>query len=101
MNKFTQAQIDDIYQHIVAQDAEFVSMMARAAITNSADVRCDMWADQDEGTPVPDKASVREMAQSFTEDMFADFGHSFKEALKTTEFELRLRLKHHVGATFK
>lgn len=94
-NKFTQAQVADIYQHIVGQDAEFVKMMAKAAIESSADIQADMWADREPGTAVPDENDVRNMAVSFSDDMFADFVLQFKAAMTEAKFELRLRLKHH------
>jgi len=101
MNTFTQEQVAQFYQAITAQDESFVIMMAKAAINSSADIQCDMWADRESGTAVPDESDVRNMAEQFTTDMVADFMTSFVSSVKSIEFDLRLQLKHHVMATFK
>lgn len=92
---FTQGQVAQFYQALCSQDASLVEMMARAAVESAADVRCDMWADMEEGTPTPDVTSIREMALGFTDDMFSDFLKQFTTAVTEAKFELRLRLRHH------
>lgn len=85
-------QINEAYQAIVAQNAEFVAQLAKAAIDSSTDVLTDMWAD-DQNRPVPTVDDVREHAKNFTEDMLRDFGDNLLKAIANQKFDLKIRLK--------
>jgi hypothetical protein len=100
--KLTQAQVSDVYQHIVAHDSEFVRMMAQAAIENSLEIQADMWIDDADGQgglrALPDVESAKAMSKSFFDDMLADFKQSFDAAVDTRNVVAHHRL--HVTVSF-
>lgn len=99
--KLTQAQVSDVYQHIVAQDAEFVRMMAQAAIESSLEIQADMWIDDlltGGLCALPDVESAKVMSKSFFDDMLADFKQSFDAAVDTRNVVAHHRF--HVTVSF-
>ena len=92
---FTKEMMREIYQAVVNQDAEFVSLFAQAAIESAADAACDMWADGGcDG--IPDESYVRNFAYDYTSDMLNDFVTSLEEAINASKFELCLQLRSNV-----
>lgn len=91
--QMTQEAANQVYQCLTAQDATFIQLMARAAITSAAETKASMWTEQEEGTQVFDANDVRAFAGDFTSDMLADFKESLLKAIKSAKVDLQLELK--------
>lgn len=89
----TQEAADQIYQCLISQDATFVKLMARAAVSSCAETKATMWSEQEEGDrAVFDANDIRAFAYSFTEDMIADFRGALLNKIKEVKVDLQLEL---------
>jgi hypothetical protein len=74
MSKFTQEQVQAIFRAITEIDSVFVEQFAKAAITNSAEVHGDMFAEVEDGISPPNLDNIRGSAVGFVADLLAEFG---------------------------
>lgn len=101
MARYTENYLYDVYNAITSGDTEFITGLAKAAISTAVEIQTDMFRESDPGAPAPDDNDIRNHASSFADDMVSDFRQELVKAIKEVKFTGNIKLVQSIESSLR